>query len=308
MDIREITLNGHPVTYREAGGGPPVLLIHGIAGNSRLWSPVIERLSDDAHLIAPDLLGHGESAKPRGDYSLGAFATGLRDFLMALGLDHVTIVGHSLGGGIALQFAYQFPEFTGRLVLVDSGGLGAEVNPLLRLCALPGSELVMPLVCNPRVHGWATSLRRVLDRLPVSLPAGFDEVGRSYASLAESDTRTAFIHTLRSGVDVFGQRIDARDRLHLAEALPTMIVWGARDRIIPLRHGTEASDLIPGSRLEVFPDAGHFPHVEDPDRFARIVREFLAETEPARVSASDFRERVVSAAPRTVAREPRRAG
>jgi pimeloyl-ACP methyl ester carboxylesterase len=293
MSYRTISLHGHRVSYREAGSdGPLLLLIHGMAGSSRTWAKVLEGLGDHARVIAPDLLGHGQSAKPRGDYSLGAFASGLRDLLVALGHDRATVVGHSLGGGIAMQFTYQYPEHVERLVLVGSGGLGREVHPVLRFCAAPGAEIVLPLVCNSRVREAGMALRRQLERLPWKIPARLDEIGRSYDSLLETPTRTAFVHTLRSGVDVFGQRIDATDRLHLAAAVPMLIVWGAKDRVIPLRHATRAHDLIPASRLEIFPDAGHYPHVEDPHRFVRILRDFVASTEPATLRVGDFREQI----------------
>ena len=144
----ELTLHGHAVTYRTAGSGPVLLLLHGIANSSQTWENVAPRLSERFTLIAPDLLGHGESATPRGDYSLGAHATGVRDLLTALGIEHVTVVGHSLGGGIAMQFAYQFPERCERLVLVSSGGLGREVHLLLRAAALPGADYVLPLLTS----------------------------------------------------------------------------------------------------------------------------------------------------------------
>src|SRR4029453_7765057 len=132
-------VHGHDVAYRQAGEGPLLVMIHGIAGSSGTWGPVMPLLAERYTVIAPDLLGHGESAKPRGDYSLGAYASGVRDLLAVLGHERVTVVGHSLGGGIAMQFAYQFPERVERLVLVSSGGLGREVHLLLRAAALPGS-------------------------------------------------------------------------------------------------------------------------------------------------------------------------
>src|SRR6187401_269013 len=132
-DLHEIVLHGHRVFFRSAGSGPVLVLVHGITSTSETWSKVLPYLAERFTVIAPDLLGHGESAKPRGDYSLGAYASGIRDLLVALGHESATIVGHSLGGGVAMQFAYQFPERCDRLVLVASGGLGKEVNVLLRV-------------------------------------------------------------------------------------------------------------------------------------------------------------------------------
>ncbi len=141
MEPRTITLHGRPVTYAQAGSGPVLLLIHGMAGTFENWQAVIEPLAQRHTVIAPDLPGHGASAPGAGDYSIGALAAALRDLLVALGHERTTLVGHSLGGGIAMQFAYQFPEITERLVLVSSGGLGPEVSPVLRAAALPGADL-----------------------------------------------------------------------------------------------------------------------------------------------------------------------
>src|SRR5206468_2738413 len=144
--LQEVTLHGHRVGFRMAGEGPLIVLIHGITSRSDVWLEVMENLAEDHTVIAPDLIGHGRSAKPRGDYSLGAYASGGRDLVGVLGFEKGTVVGHSLGGGIALQLAYQFPEYCERLVLISSGGLGQEVNPLLRAAALPGAEFVLPLI------------------------------------------------------------------------------------------------------------------------------------------------------------------
>src|SRR5437016_6855694 len=152
MDTREITLHGHRVSYRTEGEGDEVVvLIHGITGTSETWAEAIPILAEEFTVVAPDLLGHGHSAKPRGDYSLGAYASGVRDLVAALGHERATFVGHSLGGGVAMQLAYQFPERCERLVLIDSGGLGSEVNLLLRMATLPGAEFVLPLLACERV-------------------------------------------------------------------------------------------------------------------------------------------------------------
>src|SRR3954468_24730941 len=145
--LHEILLHGHRVHYRSAGSGPVLVLVHGITSTSATWAGVLPYLAERFTVVAPDLLGHGDSAKPRGDYSLGAHASGIRDLLVALGHSRATVVGHSLGGGIAMQLAYQFPERVERLVLVNSGGLGREVNLMLRAATLPGSEYVLPVLC-----------------------------------------------------------------------------------------------------------------------------------------------------------------
>src|SRR3954469_4334095 len=135
-DVQHIEIHGHRVAYRTRGSGPVILLVHGMARDSTTWRFVRRALAERFTVSAPDLVGHGDSEKPRGDYSLGAFASGMRDLLLALGHERATVVGHSFGGGVAMQFAYQFPEHCDRLALVSSGGLGDEVNLLLRLLTL----------------------------------------------------------------------------------------------------------------------------------------------------------------------------
>jgi pimeloyl-ACP methyl ester carboxylesterase len=293
MERREITLHGHRVTYTAAGTkGPVVLLLHGIAGSSRTWDAVLPTLARTARVVAPDLLGHGESAKPRGDYSLGAYASGVRDLLTALGHDAATVVGHSLGGGVAMQFAYQFPERCERLVLVDSGGLGREVTPFLRAVTLPGAEVVLPVIAHRRVLDVARHIGRFTRWIPTR-PA-MNEIGRGYGSLVDTHARAAFVHTARSVMDVGGQRVDASDRLYLATELPTFVVWGGRDSFIPVAHARHFADLVPTARVEVFENAGHFPHVDEPLRFANVLADFLATTEPARLDDLAFRERLVA--------------
>jgi pimeloyl-ACP methyl ester carboxylesterase len=282
LESDRIELHGQTVTYDRAGRGPLVLLVHGITSSSRTWREVMPRLWDDHELLAPDLLGHGTSAKPRGDYSLGAYASGIRDLMLALDLPRATVVGHSLGGGVAMQFTYQFPELVERLVLVDSGGLGQEVSLLLRAATLPGAELVLPLLTSrvTRIAGRAAG--GVLGRLGQRRSsADLQGLADGFASLRDVAARRAFLHTARSVIDQHGQRVDARDRLYLSAELPSLLIWGAEDPIIPLAHGERAHGLMPGSRLEVFPGAGHFPFNDDPDRFADVLRDFIATTEPA---------------------------
>jgi pimeloyl-ACP methyl ester carboxylesterase len=288
----ETTVHGHAVSYGEAGAGPGpdgrerpvVLLVHGIASRAQQWERVMAELGDSAHVIAPDLLGHGSSAKPRGDYSLGAHANGLRDLLAALGHDKVTVVGHSLGGGIAMQFAYQFPERVERLALIGAGGLGKEVTPLLRAVTLPGAELVLPVLTASWLRRGATSLGDLLARARVPLPEVVQEAVVGFGSMGDPGARAAFVHTARSVVDPFGQRVDARDRLHVTAHLPLLVVWGRRDTVIPLAHGTALAETVDGARLEVFERSGHFPHLTEPHRLARLLAEWLAAT-PASTAA-----------------------
>jgi pimeloyl-ACP methyl ester carboxylesterase len=289
-DVRDavLDLHGHDVAYRRAGSGPVVLLVHGIAGTNDVWDEVLPELATTHTVIAPDLPGHGRSGAAAGDYSVGAMAATLRDLVLALGIERVTVVGHSLGGGVAMQYSYLFPEHCERLVLVSAGGLGRSVALALRSAALPGSEVVTAgLGLAARVGGrvlGATGLVR-----PERVAAPTRELGRSVASLADRDTRTAFLATLRAVVGPVGQRVFAGDRLYLAAAMPTLIVWGERDPIIPVGHGRRAHAAMPGSRLEVLPGVGHFPPLEAPAELTAALRSFLDTTEPAVADPDRFR-------------------
>jgi pimeloyl-ACP methyl ester carboxylesterase len=280
MELQHVSIHGHDVGYRGGGSGPVVVLIHGMAGSSVTWEPILDELAEHCTVVAPDLLGHGDSDKPRGDYSLGAHASSIRDLLTALGHDRATIVGQSFGGGVAMQFAYQYPERCERLVLVASGGLGQEVALLLRALTLPGAEHLMPIACNGRVRDAGNAVTGLLDRIGLRPVPVIAEMWRSFASLSDAETREAFSHTLRAVVDLHGQRVNASDRLYLAAAVPTLIVWGDRDPIIPMAHGIAAHEAIPGSRLEIFEGAGHYPHCEQPERFADLLVDFVESTAP----------------------------
>ncbi len=286
--LRETVLHGHRIGYRLAGEGPPVVLVHGMLNSSRHWRQVALRLAAAGHaVIAPDLHGHGHSAGPQGDYSLGAHAAGIRDLLAGLGIDRATVVGHSLGGGVAMQFFYQFPERTQRLVLVSSGGLGREVSWPLRLAAAPGVEaLLAGATSRPVLAALDVASRRA----PALRPAV-----RALSLLNTPESRRGFLWTLRSVIDLHGQKVNAHDRLYLAGAVPTLVVWGERDHTIPVAHGHAAHAAIPGSRFELLPKAAHFPHLEDPEGLAEVLERHLAETEPAGpLDADDWRRLVAS--------------
>jgi pimeloyl-ACP methyl ester carboxylesterase len=284
----EVDLHGHQVVCRIAGEGPPVVLVHGMVNSSRHWRAVAERLAADHTVIAPDLIGHGDSATPRGDYSLGAHASVIRDLLSVLGVRRASFVGHSLGGGIAMSFFWQFPERVERLALVSSGGLGPEVSPLLRSAAVPGSRALLRAVANrPAIDGIAASGRRLADHgsgLGVQLQA----VARAMRPLQTAGARDAFVQTLRAVIDARGQRVSANDRLYLLSGVPTLVVWGERDATIPIAHGRAAHAAIPGSRFVSLPRAAHFPHLEDPAGLADALAHFLATTEPAWLDDDDW--------------------
>jgi pimeloyl-ACP methyl ester carboxylesterase len=227
-------------------------------------------------VLAPDLFGHGASAKPMGDYSLGAHAATMRDLLDLLGIDRVTLVGHSFGGGIAMQFCYLFPERVERLVLVASGGLGRDVSPLLRAATLPGAQWVLPFIASSWVRGRAEAAGRILTRTGWRASPEVTEVWRGFTSLSDGDTRRAFLATTRGVIDPGGQTVSAHDYLPMTIEIPTLIVWGTRDRMIPAWHATTAHEAIAGSQVKLFKGAGHFPHLDEPERFARVLSDFIA--------------------------------
>jgi pimeloyl-ACP methyl ester carboxylesterase len=282
--VREMrVVHGHRRAFVRAGSGPALLLLHGIGNNCQTWSGVIDRLAESYTVIAPDLLGHGNSDKPRGDYSIAAYANGMRDLLSVLDIEQATVVGHSLGGGIALQFAYQFPERCQRLALVGSGGLGPELSAGLRAATLPGAELVLTALTG--VSGPVRMGFQVMDR--IGHAAGWRrvrdlaEAGDALLALKDIEARRAFLRTLRGVVDAHGQAVTALDRLYLADAIPMLVIWGGRDPIVPAQHAQTVRTVVPSARVEMFPDAGHWPHLDDPDRFCDVLLDFMATTQPA---------------------------
>jgi pimeloyl-ACP methyl ester carboxylesterase len=272
------TLHGNSLSYLDSGEGPVVLFVHGLLGSHRNWAHLIDRLDDTHRVVMPDLFGHGASAKPMGDYSLGAHAATLRDLLDRLGIERVTLVGHSLGGGISMEFCYLFPERVERLVLVGSGGLGREVNPLLRSATLPGAEWVLPVIASGWVVERAESLGRALGKVGWRPGSDIRAVWQGFTSLSDADSRRAFLATTRAVIDPGGQSVCADDFLPEVDGIPTLVVWGTRDRMIPAWHASKAHAAIPGCRVELFEGAGHFPHLDEPDRFADVVRDFIAST------------------------------
>jgi pimeloyl-ACP methyl ester carboxylesterase len=270
-------LHGREVAFRHLpGAGTPVLLIHGIGSSMETWVDIPERLSAaGVHVVAVDLSGHGDSSKGPGDYSLGSLASTLRDLLDYLGFDRVHLVGHSLGGGVSMQFAYQFPERVDAIVLVSSGGLGEEVFTGLRAASLPGSEIAIRWAINPRTLKGASWLGAKLSRIGLEPHALSPGALETVSWLGEEDRRTAFLATLRSVVSPKGQTVCALDKIHLMTADKVLIIWGDKDPMIPMKHGQNAHDLLPGSRFVVFPGAAHEPHIHDPARFAALIAEHV---------------------------------
>ncbi|SEC87421.1 Pimeloyl-ACP methyl ester carboxylesterase [Nocardioides exalbidus] len=295
--VEHVTVHGHRRAFVRAGSGPAVLLLHGLACDHTTWEPVIASLARTHTVIAPDLLGHGESDKPRADYSVGGYANGMRDLLTVLGIDTVTVVGHSFGGGVAMQFAYQFPERTERLVLVSSGGLGPEVTPAIRAITTPGFQQVMGVLTTPVLRRPATAALRLLARSGVSQLRDLDEVASIYETFTDPQARAAIRTVVRSVVDWRGQVVTMADRAYLTEAMPMCVIWGADDVVIPVAHASNAGALAPTARVEVIPKAGHFPHKDHPQRFVKIVRDFIRTTEPSTYDAGRWRELLDQGAP-----------
>jgi pimeloyl-ACP methyl ester carboxylesterase len=277
------TIHGYRRAFRIAGSGPALLLIHGVGDNSKAWEPVHAKLAQRFTVIAPDLLGHGESDKPHADYSLPAFANGMRDLLAVLGIDRVTVVGHSFGGGVAMQFAYQYPELVERIVLVSAGGVAKDVSVALRLAAMPMGAEALGLLRAPGVMPAIRRIGRTVGTVLGSTRFGRDAVDAVELLEGFQDPAglAAFARTLRSVVDGRGQYVTMLDRSYLMESVPVQIIWGEDDVIIPVAHAHTAHAAMPDSRMEVFEDSGHMPMHDHPDRFVEVVERFIDSTRPA---------------------------
>ena len=278
-EMKYLDIHGERVAYVDEGSvdegsGEVIVLLHGIAGSSQTWRALVGPLSRRYRVIAPDLLGHGNSTKPRADYSLGALSALVRDILDELGIARATVVGHSLGGGIAMQFVYQHPDYVERLVLIGSGGLGPDVGLTLRLASLPGAELVLPLIAARRLLSPGDRVFSWMRKMGVESPRG-EELWRHYSSLSDGPTRQAFLRTLRSVVDHRGQAVTALNKLNFRTDFPVMAIWGERDNMIPVKHAYAAQEVRPDVRLEVLADVGHFPHAERPAEVAALIDDFI---------------------------------
>lgn len=287
------TVHGHKRAFVMTGKGPALLLLHGLGCDHTTWEPVIDGLAKRFTVIAPDLLGHGQSDKPRADYSVGGYANGMRDLLTVLGVERVSILGHSLGGGVAMQFAYQYPALTERLILVGPGGFGPEVTPLLRAITTPGFHQIMGVLTLPGIRHLGMAGMAALAHSPISRTRDLDEVARIYDSLKDARTRAAIAHVVRAVVDWRGQIITMTDRAYLTDDMPMCVIWGADDAVIPARHAEVAAAVAPHARIEVIGNAGHFPHRDHPERFVKIVRDFMRST-PARFDVDSWADHLRS--------------
>jgi len=284
-----VGISGGTLAYTTAGVGAPILLIHGLGGSRGTWDQVVDTLATGHRVIAPDLPGHGQSDAPAGDYSLGAHASALRDLLVALGHRSATIVGHSLGGGIAMQFAYQFPDRADRLVLISSGGLGPQLTPMLRAATLPGAETVvaglarLPEGLTRRLLSAASMLPGLVARPDAgSLARGLHQLGRY-------GPRRTFIRTARTVINWRGQTVSATQHLRQLVDLPVLLAWGSDDRVIPPHHHRAVASVLSRPQLIEIAGAGHYPHETAPAQLVPAVLEFLASTTAFQYSEARWR-------------------
>jgi pimeloyl-ACP methyl ester carboxylesterase len=301
VEVQYLTIHGHRRAFIKTGSGPALLLLHGLGCDHTTWSPVVAALSRRYTVIAPDLLGHGKSDKPRADYSVGGYANGMRDLLTVLGVDKVTVVGHSFGGGVAMQFAYQFPERTERMILVSPGGLGPEVSPVIRAITLPGFNQAMHVAMLPGVRHVAGAALKGLAATGLPHTRDLDEMAAIYDSFTDKRARAAIRHVVSAVVDWRGQVVTMADRAYLTNAMPICVVWGTDDDVIPVRHARTAAELAPGATVEVISNAGHFPHKDHPQRFVKLVDDFTRTTKPAVYHRGRWRALLKSGAPATLA-------
>ena len=294
----ETRVFGHRIRYLTGGAGEPVLLLHGLADTADAWGRVLPTLATRCRVFAPDLLGCGDSDKPAVDYSLWAQATYLRHFMDNVGIERAIIVGHSLGGGLALHMYMQYPERVSRLALIASGGMGRDLPLSLRLCTLAGSSPVIGALLGSRHqrHPVARVGHTVLGRLWPATAAA-DRARHTAAAMLSADealtnaeeagilerlrepaARAAFLATLRSVGSLRGQRGSALHALSLIDT-PVLLIHGERDATIPVSHGHTALTRLKRGRLSVIPSCGHCPQRETPEQVSSLLLDFFAADE-----------------------------
>jgi pimeloyl-ACP methyl ester carboxylesterase len=307
-ELESVQIHGHRRAFLRVGEGPPVLLLHGMGCDHRTWLPVLARLARSHTVIAPDLLGHGASDKPRADYSLGGYANGMRDLITVLGIDRVTVVGHSFGGGVAMQFAYQFPERTERLCLVCPGGLGRELSLAVRALTVPGAGPTLALASIPAVHAVARRALLLLHATGLPQAADLAHVVAVYDAQRDPAARWALLHVLRAAADWRGQVVTMRDRGYLAANMPVAVIWGADDTVIPAAHAHAAEDAIPNAQITVIEGAAHFPHQDQPEKFVAVLEDFMRSTRQSRHDRRRWRALLLSGGARPPVPRPAELG
>lgn len=286
-----VRIPGGTMACTVSGRGRPLVLIHGLGGSRHSWRHLIGPLAEDFTVVVPDLPGHGESDAPAGDYSIGAHATAVRDLLLALDLSSASVVGHSLGGGVGMGFAYLFPERISRLALIASGGLGPGVTPLLRAATLPGAGAVVRALSHLPPPVTRTALP-MLARLPgVLARQDSAPLADGLAGLAHPRRREAFLRTAAAVLDWRGQTIDARNQLGVLTGLPLLLLWGSHDRTIPVRQQRALAGQLSHATAHEISGAGHYPHETAPGRLLPLLKQFLGDTAPFRYPVTGLRER-----------------
>ena len=272
---RVASVLGYRLAYITGGEGEPVIFLHGLGHAASLWNGVLPALARHFRVFAVDMLGCGHSDKPRIDYHLWSMAAYLRYFMDAVGIQRAHLVGHSLGGGIALQTRFQYPERVGRLTLISSGGFGRELRLLLRLPTIPGGSVIMTVVTRPF---WDRVIKLFGYREPTA-PLKI-ETRQQWLNLEKPDSRWVFMRMLRGVSNITGQTVSALDRLYLIQD-PVLVVWGDHDRTIPVAHAKRAAALISNCQLEILPGCGHYPALQCPEVVAGLVERFLLAPTPA---------------------------
>ncbi len=295
--IRRLATPSGSIAYTYAGSGPALLLVHGLGGTRHTWDAVIPLLARMFTVIAPDLPGHGDSDAPFGDYTPGAQASAVRDLVVGLGLGSVSLAGHSLGGGTVMQFAYQYPERTERLVLISSGGLGSEVTPLLRAATLPGAEAVISgISLLPRAL--TRPALEALSFVPSLMsPQDVAPLADTLVSMGSQRNRHTFVRTARTVLNWHGQRVSAAGTLGALADIPLLIAWGTDDRAIPPEHQKRVAHRLPTALTCEIAHAGHFPQETSPDILAKAMISFLTSSQPHAYDEDRWRSRTVLGAP-----------
>ncbi len=270
-----VSVLGHRMVYITGGAGEPVLFLHGLGHASGTWTEVLPQLARHFRVFAVDMLGCGRSDKPRVEYNLWALATYTRYFMDAVGIERAHLVGHSLGGGIAMHLAWQYPERVNRLALVSTGGLGRDLRLGLRVASLPGMSLALAGFTSPV---WLWALERFSAGRAIT-PTWRENV-QMWVRLGQVDSRRAFLCILRSVCTIRGQKVSALDRLAMLKH-PVLLIWGERDRTIPVAHARHAASLMCHCQLEVLPGCKHYPPLEQPEMVAALLERFLLAPESA---------------------------
>jgi pimeloyl-ACP methyl ester carboxylesterase len=277
VEKQDLEIDGMPIRYLAAGEGPPVVLLHGAGDNALDWRWVMPTLAASHRVYAPDLPGSPDSARPAADYSPAFFERFVTAFLDALDIGQATFVGNSLGGLLALQLALSEPERADALVLVDSAGLGRAINPAFTSVNVPGlGEAALPFWRTPvgaYQRAWGRTAL-LFAHPPESVP--HEWLAEQCRLALSPGYLEAHLTVLRALVDPAGQRKVLVDQLPLLK-IPTLVVWGARDRVFPQSQAKEAVAQLPEGSLTLVPECGHMPHVECPDLFLAALDDFLGE-------------------------------